>query len=115
MTAQIIRSRRSEAQFSTAFGLWLSIISLLTGAALGRAATPPWPKLPVIQNVGIIPVQWEGDPGTPKEVIDQGFPSIVRASHKFRILSDDLVSDLWQDADGRAELRVNTSYKALSA
>ena len=105
MTAQIIRSRRSEAQLSTAFGLLLSIICMLGGAVLGHAATPPWPKLPVIQNVGIIPVQWEGDPGTPKEVIDHGFPSIVRESHKFRILNDDLVSDLWQDADGRAELR----------
>ena len=105
MTVQTIRSKRSERRLTGAARLLLAIVCGLGGATLSRGATTPWPKLPMIQNVGVIPVQWEGDPGSPKDTIDRGFAAIVRASRKFRVINDDLVSSLWQDADGRAELR----------
>lgn len=67
------------------------------------------PKLPVIGQVGVIPVQWEGqDSGLAdaRASITETFPRAVRAARRFRVLSDDLVDSLWKDADGREELRV---------
>jgi len=113
MTEQTIRSKRSERRLTGVARLLLAIVCGLGGATLAQGAATPWPKLPMTQNVGVIPVQWEGDPGSPKEVIDRGFAAIVRASHKFRVINDDLVASLWQDADGRAELRSQYELQGL--
>jgi hypothetical protein len=81
------------------FSLWF-----LAGGAL--AVTAPLPKLPVIQQVGVIPVQWEGESLTAgKAAIDASFSQVVRDSHRFRVLNDDLIAQTWATVDGRQELK----------
>lgn len=98
MTGRIIKSKKSEVMLQ---GIFLCALSLPAMAA-------PLPKLPVIQNVGVIPVQWEGSAaglGDARSALEEAFPKAVRDSRRFRVLSDDLVASLWKDADGRTELR----------
>ncbi len=99
MTGQTIRSKSYKTLISLLFAVGSAP---LLGAAVG-------PKLPVIQQVGVIPAQWEGDDAsgleTARTAFGEGFPAAVRAAHRFRVLSDDLVSGLWQDKEGRGELQ----------
>jgi hypothetical protein len=76
---------------------------MLGTPSLGAVA----PKLPVIQQVGVVPVQWEGDDGgmaTAQQNLADALPKAVRNARRFRVLSDDLVAGLWQDGNGRKEL-----------
>lgn len=67
-------------------------------------------RVPIVRNVGIIPVVWQGDSGRvssiarAKSLILSGFSSIARSSHRFQFLNDTIVASSWQTAEGRSEL-----------
>ncbi len=85
---------------------WFLVIGLWFMAGLGQAATAPLPKLPVIQQVGVIPVQWEGEAlSAGRAAVDSTFAQVVRDSRRFRVLNDDLISQTWSTAEGRQELK----------
>lgn len=100
MTGPTIKSR----SFSLSAALFLAVSPHLALAA----ATGP--KLPVIQQVGVIPVQWEGGEGASyglepvRPTIEEGFSAAMRDAHRFHVLGDDLVAGLWNEKDGREEL-----------
>src|SRR5688500_7472382 len=108
MTEQIIRSKKFKlARVAGRFGLGLLRVgagSLLTATlfpSAARAVSGNLPKLPVLQQVGVVPVQWEGDEvpfglEKAKTNLDQAFSQAVRRARRFRVLSDDLVSGLWK-------------------
>jgi len=104
MMAQITRSRK----YSSA----AILLSLAT-----QIHAQSGERLPIIQNVGIIPVQWEGsaDPALApfKAVVSKAFPEAVRTSYRFRPLNDELVASLWSAADGRAKLAEEYELQAL--
>lgn len=83
-----------------------SLLLFLLIATTAAGATAPLPKLPVIQQVGVIPVQWEGENVTAgRAAIDSTFAQIVRDSRRFRVLNDDLISQTWNTPEGRQELK----------
>lgn len=101
MTGQTIRSKNYKFR---SLGLTLIAATLFTTASAFGATAP---KLPVIQQVGVVPVQWEGEDsglGAAQQYLSEALPKAVRAARRFRVLSDDLVAGLWQDASGRKEL-----------
>lgn len=101
MTGPIIRSKKSKKSLGS-----LALVAVLASVGWGAGhatAAANGPKLPVIQQVGVIPVQWEGD-DIARAAIDEAFPAAVREAHRFHVLSDDLVNGLWQEKDGRDEL-----------
>ena len=101
MTGQTIRSKNCK---TGSLLLTLGAATLLTAASAFGAAAP---KLPVIQQVGVVPVQWEGEDGglaAAQQNLSDALPKAVRAARRFRVLSDDLVAGLWQDGAGRKEL-----------
>lgn len=130
MTGRIIRSKKSDMPVETSLTGALPAITSCPGAlrAVGHlsvvcllafgapALAAPLPKLPVIQNVGVVPVQWEGSTAgftDAKAALDETFPKTVRDSRRFRVLSDDLVASLWKDAEGRNELRNDFEMQGL--
>ncbi len=101
--ARTIKSKKCKM-----LNLSLITLAFLVGAGSTLAASTPLPKLPVIQQVGVIPVQWEGGDNAVvanKAGIEVAFPEAVRGARRFRVLNDDLISSLWGTADGREELR----------
>lgn len=65
-------------------------------------------RLPVLRNVGTIPVQFENATELAADVqegIAAAFPDAVLAAKRFRLLDPDLVQDLWASPKGRSELR----------
>lgn len=97
---------------------WRRVVGLLlvvlgASAAMGAQA-PRRLRLPVLHNLGVIPVQWVGGDGWQDdaalvEKVETYFPEVVRASRRFRVISDELVSGLWSSPAGREELR--TEYE----
>jgi hypothetical protein len=69
------------------------------------------PKLPIIQQVGVLPLQWsiqgQDNYGLEKAraVVQESFPQAVKLSSKFRVLNHDLVAAMWDNPEGRAELK----------
>ena len=97
MTVRTTRLRKSDAKLTLlAFAWWIA------GSVVALAASEA--RLPIIQNVGVIPVQWEGSASAlpNKDTLEQGFPTAVRSTHRFRVLGDDLVAGLWQTERGRS-------------
>jgi hypothetical protein len=77
------------------------------------------PKLPVLQNVGVVPLSVEEPEGhDPKlegvlERIGERFPEVVRNSRRFRVVNDEVVADLWKAPKGRQELVSEYEVHAL--
>ncbi len=69
------------------------------------------PQLPLIKNVGIVPVQLNFESsGSPSymvagEIISHQFTNAARKTKKFRFINDDLIKMLWKTAEGRKELK----------
>lgn len=64
-------------------------------------------KVPIIQNVGVIPLQVLGISDNQNSYIDRlsvAFPESVKDARRFKVLNDDLVSSMWDTKDGRSEL-----------
>ena len=67
-------------------------------------------SLPVLKTLGVVPVQvqhvmdfpleWQ----SPLKYITGNFARIVRETQRFRVLNDEVVTDLWNSASGRKEL-----------
>ena len=108
MTVRTTRLRKSDAKLTLLTFAWC-----IAGSGVAFAAGEA--RLPIIQNVGVIPVQWEGSASTVpnNDTIEQVFPTAVRSTHRFRVLGDDLVSGLWQTERGRSELRDQYEAQAL--
>ena len=119
MTVATIRSKKSERRRTVkALTRVLLFYASLSGP-VADAAVSAAPRLPIIQNVGVIPVQWQGasaeaHPGQ-REQWSRAFGDAVRASHRFRVISDDLIAELWATADGRAELKADFELQSLIA
>ena len=101
MTVRTTKLRRFDWRIAALF-----FFMFLTDSVVVRAAVSP-SRLPAIQNVGVVPVQWEGSyhrlPA--KDQISQMFSDAVRATHRFRVLGDDLIAEEWQTENGRADLK----------
>lgn len=101
--AQLIKSKNLSP--IRAFLLCLILVWYKTATA--HAATN---KLPVIRNVGVIPVQFEGSSDLPEELsneIKKAFVSAVTESKRFRVIDNDLVQNLWALPKGREELKTD--------
>jgi hypothetical protein len=100
MTAIIIKSKKFKA-IRLVFGMAFAVLS-----TAGMAKS----QLPLLHNVGIVPVQWEGvgdDEGMMGDILDrvkESFPKVVRDSQRFSFLNDDLVASLWNSPEGRLDL-----------
>jgi len=76
-------------------------------------------QVPVIRQVGVIPVQWQGeispisDLARVRNLINSGFPELVRNAKRFQVLNDEIVSELWDSADGRRRLKEDFELDAL--
>jgi hypothetical protein len=96
------------------------ILILLVGFVIFHATitlAANGPKLPIFHQVGIIPLQWSG-PSTYglehiKSQLEVLFPAAVKDSRRFRIINDELVSQLWQDPKGREEMRTQFELGAF--
>lgn len=98
----------------------LTNIFVLRGICLAYLLTFHWSgvaqsqkinsNLPIIQNVGVIPVQWDNPDEASfafpeaKSLADSEFSNAIRASRKFRVVNDALVASQWKDAETRREL-----------
>lgn len=106
MTGRIIRLKKCSLFTGIYSVSWLFVAACWAMADVAVAVTLP--KLPVIQNVGVVPLQWEGESkglSDVKQQLADDFPKTVREARRFRVLGDDLVASLWKDATGREELR----------
>jgi hypothetical protein len=119
MTGPTIRSKRSNdlTLLLTAAGA-LALAAVAAPFSDAQAATP-MPKLPVIQTVGVIPLEWDdgggsgaGDLEPARLALEQIYPRAVRDSRRFRVLGDDLVAGAWHDAAGRQEMREEFELQA---
>ncbi|MFW7380098.1 MAG: hypothetical protein ACOH5I_14890 [Oligoflexus sp.] len=76
-------------------------------------------QVPVIRQVGVIPVQWYGeispvsDLARSRLLIDSGFSDLVRSAKRFQILNDEITRELWDSADGRRRLTEDFEMDAL--
>ena len=112
MTDQIIRSKKSKGLAALVLGILFAI----------PAHAANLPKIPVIHQVGILPVQLEaeGESYDLKQIqgkLDRIFPKVGRDAKRFRVLNDDLIRGLWNTPAGRDELRGQFelhAYLALS-
>lgn len=94
-----------------------TLVCFLISDSHASAANAKGPTLPVFHQVGIIPLQWSG-PSTYglehiKTQLETLFPQAVRDSKRFRIINDELVSQLWKDPKGREEMRTQFELGAF--
>lgn len=90
----------------------LLVTSVLVALGASQAATAQDKrsnKLPILQQAGVIPVQWEGlsDGVTgilSKDRISAAYTKAVQNSARFRLIDSDLVTSQWNSAAGRQEL-----------
>ncbi len=73
-------------------------------------ATAQLNKLPVLQQVGVIPVQWDKQTEVnfsleqSRRAFEEAVYDSARNARRFRILNNDLVAGMWSDTKGRQEL-----------
>jgi hypothetical protein len=125
MTGATIRSKKSSTPEARPWRLGRAALSALLGFSNSLILIPQAaqsavaPKLPVLQNVGIVPLSVEEPEGhDPKledvvERIGERFPEVVRNSRRFRVVNDEVVADLWKDPKGRQELVSEYEVHAL--
>jgi hypothetical protein len=76
------------------------------------------PKVPLIQNIGVIPLQVVGGTDNQNGYIDRLaglLPETVRETKRFKVINDDLVSSLWESKEGRQELVKDFEISGLIA
>ena len=85
--------------------LLLAWTLLLLGGSLSAQSL-----LPKIRNVGILPVQWDGNESAlspiqrQKALIESSFDGFVRASGRFQIMNSSLIQKNWKSPAGRRDL-----------
>ena len=87
----------------------LAAVAITGAPAFGQRGNVGLKKLPVIQQVGVLPVQWRDEEarGSKPEYqkrVDPSFSEAVRDAHRFRVLDDDLIREMWDSPQGRGEL-----------
>ena len=81
-------------------GLWIA----------GQSVMAEEEPLPVLYNVGTLPVQWNVPDDDQLRYadfsrhLDQAFPLVIAESNRFRIIHHSLVKKLWSSPSGRQEL-----------
>ena len=90
--------------------LAVTFVSLRLMAA--GATTKITDKLPMLHYAGVIPVQWDKgsswqDLGHVQKTLDSEFSESVHSSHRFSMVSDELVRSLWKTPAGRKELETD--------
>lgn len=84
----------------------LIAFSSFAGLAYGQMNA----NLPIVQNVGVIPVQWDDEQVADsqfyeaKKLIEAEYSNAVRSSRKYRVVNDDLVAGQWSQPSTREEL-----------
>lgn len=109
-----------EAILGMTLALARAVLCLLafTCTAVFAAGSAPLPRVPILQNVGVIPVQIEGNEaalGGSRPTLQRSLSKAVRASQRFRVLSDDLVEGAWNTVTGRSELRSQFELHAYTS
>ena len=68
-------------------------------------------SLPVISQVGMVPVQWTGELSPAiggmadlKQNVESAFSNAMRSSMRFQFINDDLVAEWWRSPKGREQL-----------
>jgi hypothetical protein len=93
----------------TKFKLPLSLLSIMISIlGMDYASFGATNNLPVLRNVGIIPVQFEGSldlTETLTNQISEAFAKAVSDAKRFHLIDRDLVSNLWAQTKGREELK----------
>lgn len=114
MMGQIIKLKKSKLEL-----VMTSVVLICVAfAATSEPARAQGAKLPVIQQVGVIPVQWDKQTADnfqleqSRQAYQEAAGAAAREARRFRILNDDLVSALWSDAKGRQELQQNFELHA---
>lgn len=92
--------------FLVFFGSLLVLLSISALEAAEKAV-----DLPVLVDIGIVPIQWTGELSHAvggadkiKSVIEKKFYSAVRDTKRFQVMNDDLVAEWWKVQQGRKEL-----------
>jgi hypothetical protein len=102
MMVRITKSIKYSIFLSLLVGTWSAMTSIQAEGEIAR--------LPVLRNIGAIPVQFEGNVDISSEIkekISDDFYASIDASQRFRPLDRDLVKDLWASTEGRSDLRNN--------
>lgn len=73
------------------------------------SALPSEPAIPVLNNIGIVPVQWQNPDATFRfkkfqERIEQLWPEIAKSAHRFNLIHQEVSAELWSTPDGRKQL-----------
>jgi len=105
MMGQIIKLKKSDL-----FKKQLRLCAVAILLTLSGAATAQSNKLPVLQQVGVIPVQWDKKTESnfsfdqSRRLFEEAVYDSARNARRFRILNNDLVAGMWSDNKGRQEL-----------
>lgn len=104
MMGQIIKLKKSKL-LKFRLVCCLLPIFLATGAMAAQSE-----KLPIIQQVGVIPLQWDKQTADSfaleqsRSHYETGIFAAASNARRFRILNSDLVAGMWSDVKGRQEL-----------
>ncbi len=77
--------------------------------------------LPLLQNIGTIPTQWEGlevealNLSQSRTLVEAAYPRVIRDSGRFRVINDNLVRSLWSTPEGRSKLRSEYELHGFAA
>lgn len=105
MMGQIIKLKKSKLFKSSLACCLLATALLTTGVTAAQMD-----KLPLIQQVGVIPVQWDKQTAESfaleqsRRLYESAIFEAASSARRFRILNSDLVSGMWSDVKGRQEL-----------
>ena len=86
----------------------LFMLALLSTPSISVAQVSS--NLPIIQNVGVIPVQWSDESRAEsefyelKKLVEDEYPKAVRSSRKYRVANEQLVANQWRNVTQREAL-----------
>ena len=111
MTDQITTLRK--------FSSLLFAAATLGNLPVAAAERPSYGKLPVIKNVGLLPLAWEGDhqgtfAGRPG-LVQQAYLAAFRDAKRFHVINDEITTELWHNPEGRKELKDQYELQALAS
>ncbi len=91
------------------------LIFFLSYGTIAGGVTETRSRVPVIQNIGVIPVYWDEAIGDlpAKDSFDKEFGQSVRSAKRFQVASDELVFGLWGNTKGRTELKQQYELQGL--
>ena len=113
MMGQIIKLKKSDL-----FKNQLRLCAVAITLTLSGVATAQSNKLPVLQQVGVIPVQWDKQTESSfqleqsRRTFEEAVFDAARNARRFRILNNDLVAGMWSDSKGREELATQFELSA---